>query len=124
MKRSVAICRNRASACTIVRCSSADRAVVTEHLLDLGATARDVAQPTGREREHRRAGCEHDERRPPLGGAVEDGGARGDDEGREREAGDADRDVDREHVRGGRGSGRRRPAASSAPEPSRGRRHR
>jgi hypothetical protein len=39
-----------------------DRAVVTEHLLDLGATARDVAQPTGREH---RAPCEHDERRPP-----------------------------------------------------------
>ena len=78
-----------------------DRAVVTEHLLDLGATARDVAQPTGRDGEHRRADCEHDERRPPLRGAVEDGGARGDDEGREREAGDADRDVDREHERAG-----------------------
>ena len=102
MKRRVAICRNRVSACTVVRCSSAIAAVVVEHLLDLGATRWTSRQAPGREREERRdrlrarrtrRATRRCRRRGPW--------SRRRSSGPEREAGDADRDVEGEHDRPG-----------------------
>ena len=79
----------------------ADTAVVVEHFLDLGTPTGRVAQAPGREREEGRDRRGHEERDAPLGGAVEEGRGRGDDQRSRREADGADPHVKGEHDRPG-----------------------
>ena len=102
MKRSVAICRNRASACTVVRCSSADRrrrhGTPPRPRRDHAATSRsrpDANASTAA------TDCEHEERRPPLGGRRRRRRSLAATTAVRREAGGADRHVEREHDRPG-----------------------